>query len=109
MRYETCFKAKNNIDIVQSIVCHIERSEPLGRWPEGEKQTSRKCLLRSPCARSFALLRIHIVEESIIGQLLYYLLIIYQILTEGVRRIDVGVLRAPSARIYGLTFLIEFR
>ena len=35
----------NNIDVVQSIVCHVERSEPLGRRPVGERQTSRKCLL----------------------------------------------------------------
>ena len=32
----------NNIDVVQSIVCHVERSEPLGRRPVGERQTSRK-------------------------------------------------------------------
>ena len=24
----------NNIDVIQSIVCHVERSEPLGRWKQ---------------------------------------------------------------------------
>ena len=28
-------------DSSSALVCHAERSEPLGRWPEGEKQASR--------------------------------------------------------------------
>ena len=95
----------NNIDVVQSIVCHVERSEPLGRRPVGERQTSRwvswRKLLgeakasfvatdafipRRPCARFFR--RYALSEplgrwkqwhstrgERIYGQLLYYLLL----------------------------------
>ena len=32
----------NNIAVVQNLACHVERSEPLGRRPVGERQTSRK-------------------------------------------------------------------
>ena len=37
----------NNIDVVQCIVCHVERSEPLGRWPKGKANISQMSLAKS--------------------------------------------------------------
>ena len=40
-------KIGNNIDVVQCIVCHVERSEPLGRWPKGKANISQMPLAKS--------------------------------------------------------------
>ncbi len=31
----------DNADAGQSIICHVERSEPLGRWPKGKANISQ--------------------------------------------------------------------
>ena len=81
----------NNIAIVQNLACHVERSEPLGRRPVGERQTSRICLLekllggdkppfvatdafipRRPCAGSFLPSGWQPTQILLCGQHLYY-------------------------------------